>query len=191
MTTSLAPMPPTRTRLSAEERREAVLRAALVEFAEGGLHATSTEAIARRAGISQPYLFRLFPTKKALFIAAVRRTFDRVGEAFEQAAGELAGEEALHAMGEAYHGLLADRVFLLVQLHAYAACEDLDVRRAARRGFRDLWYTVERISGVPAERVREFFSTGMLLIVVAAMDLPNVDEQWAQMCTLTAVEGAT
>ena len=180
--------------MTAAERRKSVLAAATVEFAQGGLAGTSTEAIARRAGISQPYLFRLFPTKKALFLAAVKQGFARVREQFEQAVvvpgGELSGEEALNAMGAAYLQLLDDRVFLLVQLHAYAACDDDEVRATTRRGFRDLWYTVERISGVPLDGVRDFMAQGMLLNVVAAMDLGEVRERWARACSEWPMEAA-
>ncbi len=171
------------TRQSAAERRESVLRAAVVEFASTGLHGTSTEAIAARAGISQPYLFRLFPSKRALFIEAVTRTFRRVREHFEAAAGELSGEEALAAMGASYRSLLVDRTFLLGQLQAYAACEDAEVRAAARRGFADLWLWVEQVTGAHEERLREFFAMGMLLNTVAALDLPSLDERWALGCT--------
>ena len=168
--------------MSAEERREAVLEAALVEFAAGGLDGTSTENVARRAGISQPYLFRLFASKKSLFLALVERCFARVSAEFATAAGDLTGEEALAAMGDAYSRLLADRTLLLVQLHSYAACDDPDVREKTRAGFRDLWLLVERISGVPYERIVGFFAMGMLMNVAAAMDLAPVDERWASWC---------
>lgn len=168
--------------MSAEERREAVLEAALVEFAAGGLDGTSTENVARRAGISQPYLFRLFASKKSLFLALVERCFARVSAEFAAAAGDLTGEEALAAMGDAYSRLLADRTLLLVQLHSYAACDDPDVREKTRAGFRDLWLLVERISGVPYERIVGFFAMGMLMNVAAAMDLAPVDERWASWC---------
>jgi AcrR family transcriptional regulator len=171
-------MSKTGVRMSAEERREAVLEAALPEFAAGGLAGTSTEDVARRAGISQPYLFRLFPTKKALFLALARRCFERISDAFTAAAGDLAGEEALDAMGDAYHRLLEDRTLLLLQMQLYAACEDPDIRVAARAGYKELWTLVERLSGMPYERVVEFFAMGMLMNVAAAMDLPAVDERW-------------
>src|SRR4051812_43226492 len=89
-------------RMSAEDRREQILLAAIIEFAERGLEGTSTDAIARRAGISQPYLFRLYSTKKALFVAAVERTFARCVECFQAAAEGLSGDEAKEAMGAAY-----------------------------------------------------------------------------------------
>ena len=81
-------IPPTATtrRMSADERREAVLEVAIAEFAETGLQGTSTERIAAGAGISHPYLFRLFGTKKELFLACVERCFDRTRHAFEEAA---------------------------------------------------------------------------------------------------------
>src|SRR6266700_3589556 len=101
----------TGVRMSAGERRETVLEAAVAEFALRGLAGTSTEDVARRAGISQPYLFRLFPTKKALFLALV-----------------------------------------------------------------------ERVSGLPFDRIVKFFAMGMLMNVAAAMALPAVDERWTSWC---------
>src|ERR1700684_2508342 len=105
-------MAPRGVRGSADERREDVLKAAMIEFAKGGLDGTSTDAIARRAGISQPYLFRLYATKRALFVAAVERTFAEVSAVFRAAADGLSGAEAKHAMGQAYDTLLQqDRTF--------------------------------------------------------------------------------
>ena len=168
--------------MSAEARRESVLEAAVTEFAARGLDGTSTEHVALRAGISQPYLFRLFPTKKALFIALVERCFRRVAEAFTAAAADRGGDEALAAMGDAYQQLLKDRTLLLLQMHAYAACDDPDIRDATRTGFRQLWLQVERLTGLPFEQITEFFAMGMLMNVAAAMDLPAVDERWTTWC---------
>jgi AcrR family transcriptional regulator len=169
--------------MSAEERRESVLEAAVADFAARGLAGTSTEDVARSAGISQPYLFRLFPTKKALFLALVERCFQRIEAAFTEAAGERTGEEALEAMARAYDQLLEDRTLLLLQMQVYAACEDPDIRDAARTGFKRLWALVERLSGVPYEEVVSFFAMGMLLNVAAAMDLPPLDERWTTWCS--------
>lgn len=171
--------------MSAEERRELVLGAALTEFAAGGLEGTSTEDVARRAGISQPYLFRLFPTKKALFLALVRRGFQHVADTFAAAAGDRTGEEALTAMADAYHELLGDRARLLIQMQAYAACDDPEVRAIARTEFKRLWEQVERLTGLPSERIVAFFAMGMLMNVAAAMDLPAVDERWTTWCQVS------
>jgi AcrR family transcriptional regulator len=170
----------TTTRQTAEERREAVLAAALVAFAQGGLHGTSTEDIARAAGISQPYLFRLFGTKKKLFVATVERCMADTLELFRAAAGDLRGEEALEAMGAAYAAMVTeDRTRLLAQLQAYAACDDPEVREAMRAGFGSLHLFVETVSGLDPEAVSRWFGAGMLLNVLAAMDLWGSREPWA------------
>jgi AcrR family transcriptional regulator len=174
----------TGVRMSAEERRELVLEAAVAEFALGGLAGTSTEDVARRAGISQPYLFRLFPTKKGLFLALVERCYQRIEEAFIAAAGDKTGEAALEAMGDEYERLLENRTLLLLQMHAYAASEDPEIRAATRAGFKRLWTLVERLSGLPFDRVVQFFAMGMLINVAAAMDLPAVDERWTSWCPI-------
>ena len=168
--------------MPAAERREIVLDAAVAEFAAHGLAGTSTEDVARQAGISQPYLFRLFPTKKALFIELVDRCFRRVRDAFIAAAGDRTGEEALMAMADAYEGLLEDRTLLLLQMQAYAACDDPEIRTATRAGFKKLWELVERLTGLPFQAVVDFFAVGMLMNVAAAMDLPAVDERWTSWC---------
>src|SRR5487761_740933 len=112
-------MTETKQRMPAAERRELVLEAAVAEFAVHGLAGTSTEDVARHAGISQPYLFRLFPTKKALFIELINRCFQRVQDTFIAAAGDLTGEDALMAMADSYTKLLDDRTLLLLQMQAY------------------------------------------------------------------------
>ena len=109
------------TRMTASERRTAVLAAAITEFARSGYAGTSTDAIATRAGISQPYLFRLFGTKKELFIATYELVSDRIIAAMTRAGTGLDGEEALAAMGVAYTELLQDPELLQVQLHGFAA----------------------------------------------------------------------
>src|SRR3989441_7860510 len=120
-------------RKSAEERRESVLDAAFAEFAERGLDGASTEAIAEKAGISQPYVFRLFGTKKELFKAVVTRCFRQTLEVFQRAAEGKRGEEALQAIGQAYRErLLPDEVMLRSQMQAYAACSDPDICEVVR-----------------------------------------------------------
>ena len=173
----------TTERKSAEVRREEILEAAMKEFAHGGLHGTSTDAIAKRAGISQPYLFRLFGTKKELFMASSRRCFARVLASFQEAAAGKTGEEAFTAMGHAYDQLLADREMLLGQMQMYAACSDPEIRDATRAGFAALFRYVEEVTGADTLRIRDFFAMGMLMNVAAAMDLPQIcstDISWAR-----------
>ena len=172
---------PVAERKTAEERREEILEAALVEFAVHGLYGGSTEAIARAVGISQPYVFRLFGTKKELFTATIERCMRGTLEMMQSAAAGLKGEEALQAIGEAYAERLAtDPTYLHSQMQAYAACDDPAIRTVVRNGYRELVDYVERVSGLPPERVSHFFAKGMLLNVIASMDLLGADEGWAQ-----------
>ena len=166
-------------RKSKEERREEILDAALAVFAEHGLHGASTEEIARRAGISQPYVFRLFGTKKELYLAGVARCFRQTLELMQRAAEGKRGEDALRAIGEAYGELLAsDRMYLRAQMQAYAASEDPEVATVVRDGFGDLVSYVERVSGLEAAHISRFFADGMLMNVLASMQAP--EEAWGR-----------
>src|ERR1044072_7425365 len=111
-------------RKTAEERRDEILDAALLEFAERGLHGASTEEIAKKAGISQPYVFRLFGSKKELFKAATARCLRETLETFQRAAEGKRGEEALQALGGADQEVLAGRHRVPLRTQAYAACDD-------------------------------------------------------------------
>src|SRR3712207_2370472 len=128
----------TGTRMSADARREAIVAVALDHFAAGGLHGTSTDAIARDAGVSQPYLFRLFGTKKELFLACCRRNYEHVREAFSRAAAAAPPDERMRAMGEAYRELLSDRRELLIQMQGYAACSDPEIQAVIRTNYGEL-----------------------------------------------------
>jgi AcrR family transcriptional regulator len=175
-------------RKTAGERRDEILDAAVVEFAERGLAAASTAEIAKRAGISQPYVFRLFGTKKELFKAAVSRCLRQTLEVFQRAAEGKRGEEALQAMGEAYGQLLRDRTRLRAQMQSYAACDDPEICEVVRAGFGDIVSYVERVSGAEQARISAWFGHGMLLNVIASMDLLNLDEPWAERLVTGCLE---
>ena len=168
-------------RKSAEERREQILEVALAEFAAHGLEGGSTEAIAKAVGISQPYVFRLFHTKKELFMATIERCMRGTLEMFHTAAAGLTGEEALQAIAEAYvERLTTDPTYLHAQMQAYAASHEPQIGAVVRTGYGELVEYVERVSGLPPDRVSHFFARGMLLNVVASMELLGADEGWAQ-----------
>jgi AcrR family transcriptional regulator len=169
------------TRSTAAVRRDEVLDAALIEFAERGFEGASTEDIARRAGISQPYLFRLFGTKKELFKASAARCLREMLELFQRAAEGKRGHEALEAIGRAYQQQLeSDRVRLRAQMQAYAACDDPEIRAVVRAGYGDLVAYVRRVSGGNWQTVWGFFATGMLLNVLASMHVDEAPEPWMQ-----------
>lgn len=178
----MSSMTPVATRMTAEERRADVLRVAVAEFARTGFQGTSTEDVARAAGISQPYLFKMFPTKKALFLALVEHGFTRVRQAFIDAVGDATGDDALDRMGERYGELLRDRDELLLQMQSYAACDDPEIGEVTRREFGKLWREVQRLSGLGDDRLQQFFAMGMLMNVVAAMDATNHPSQWVKAC---------
>jgi AcrR family transcriptional regulator len=161
-------------RATSEERREQVIAAAVKEFAANGFHATSTGAIAKRAGISQPYIYALFPNKHELFLAVHRHVVDRIRRAFLEAArGGATPEERLSSMGHAYVELLANRDEILVQMQAHAAAGDPALREPVRQEFLRLTEDVRRMSGASEEEIVAFFAKGMLLNVVAALELPE------------------
>jgi AcrR family transcriptional regulator len=168
-----------RQRVPASERRDALIAAAIDEFALTGYHGTPVDRIARRVGVAQPYVFSLFATKRDLFIAAVERGFEIVGEMFTQAATdfdsanaglECADNEILHAIGSAYVNLLgSDSTVLMLQLQAYAACGDEVIRQHVLGGFTKLSDRIQELSGADTDALHEFLSYGMYLSVQAAM----------------------
>jgi AcrR family transcriptional regulator len=175
--------------VSAAERREALIAAAVHEFAHGGLRGTPVDRIARRVGVAQPYVFSLFASKRELFLAAVERGFERVAETFVRAAAEYHEgkaspdcEDALMAMGRAYKEMLSsDRDYLMLQLQSYAACDDELVRARVRRSYAELVALAKELSGgAEPERLDEFFHHGMAFNVAAAMgvDELSADAAW-------------
>jgi AcrR family transcriptional regulator len=179
------PTPPaatsSRQRVPASERRSALIEAAIHEFARGGLHGTSVDPIARRVGVAQPYVFSLFGSKRELFLAAVERGFDRVGETFTAAAEAFdpataaPDADVLNAMGDAYVKLLAsDRDSLMLQHQAYAACDDPVIRERVRAAYARLVAHVKHLSDADPERIDEFFRYGMWLNVTAAMGVEDL-----------------
>jgi AcrR family transcriptional regulator len=176
------------TRLSADERRVEVVEAAVRAFASGGLHGTSTEEIARLAGVSQPYLFRLFGTKRDLFLAALERMFARLEHEFDDAADKPLVDmpydysPVLASIGHRYGRLLQDQSLLRLQLHGFAACDDPEIRAFVSRRFSELISLVSARSGVPGTELRDFFAQGMLMNVAAAMQLDDSALAWGQIC---------
>ena len=169
------------TRRSAEERRREIVEIAIRHFAQNGYNGTSTDQVAREAGISQPYLFRLFGTKRELFLACNAAMHDRIAATFTEAAADLPPEERMKAMGDAYNALLADRNALLFQMQSYAACADPEIQEHVREGFATLVRQVQEATGASPADLWSFFSHGMLLNVIAALQLEALGpgEEWA------------
>ena len=157
---------------TSDERREQVIEAAVKEFAAHGYHATSTSSIAKRAGISQPYIYALFPNKREVFLAADRHVVDRIRRAFLDAVrGKDSTEDRLEAMGQAYKELLANRDEIRFQMQAHAAAGNPELGEPIRREFTGLWEDIQRMSGASDEEMVAFMAKGMLMNVIASLEL--------------------
>ncbi|MEV7725659.1 TetR/AcrR family transcriptional regulator [Streptomyces sp. NPDC087917] len=173
---------------TADERRDTVLSTAIGAFAARGYFGTTTTEVAKAAGISQAYVYRLFADKEALFVAVVERCFVQVRASLEVGAAQAVGsspEAVLSAMGDAYARLISDNDLLLVQLHAQAAAvSEPAVREAVRNGYARTVEYVRGASGGDDRQVQEFFAVGMLCHLLVSMDAEAVDAPWTR--TLTA-----
>ncbi|MFE1437833.1 TetR/AcrR family transcriptional regulator [Streptomyces sp. NPDC058739] len=183
-------------RMSAEERRESVIRAATLEFARGGYHGTSTDTIAKRVGVSQPYLFRLFPGKKAIFLAAAERCVEDTIRTFREAAEGLEGGEALHAMANAYTKVIAERPErLMMQMQMYVAVGaaeqegDHELGEAVRAGWTRLWDTVQGALGADVGGTTTFLANGMLINCLVSMGFPPEHRVWEGLYPTARLKG--
>jgi len=169
-----------RQKMSGQDRRQQVLAIAAEEFADSGLRGASTEVIARRAEITQAYIFRMFGTKKSLFLEVVIAAFDRVTDGMRAAAGARTGLAALTRMGAQYNQMLAERTSLLLQLQGFAACGDPEIRAAVRDSFGRMWQTVADTTGLDPVTIKAFLAFGMLLNNSAALHVAELDSPWAE-----------
>ncbi|WP_367140822.1 MULTISPECIES: TetR/AcrR family transcriptional regulator [Streptomyces] len=173
-------------RMSAEERRESVIRAAVTEFSRAGYKGTSTETIARRVGVSQPYLFRLFPTKEAIFLAAARRCLEETRELFEKAVEGAPPRGKLQAMAAAYDHLIAeDPEKLQMQMQIYVAVASAEAAgehefgNSIRKAWLELWDGVHLALGGEAKETTQFVAKGMLINTLVSLGFPPDHRTWA------------
>lgn len=143
----------------------------MTAFAQSGLHGTAVRTVTDAVGVTQPYAFSLFGTKKGLYLATIERCFDRVEETFRQAAKGAPKGKKLKAMGLAYAELLEDRDVLQFQLQAYAAAGDPEVKAVVSRRYQELFELVQKLGGVGPGRARDFMATGMLCNLAVTLDL--------------------
>lgn len=169
-----------RPRVGIEQRREQILAAALKEFSHKGLHGGSTVTIAKEVGVSHPNLFRVFSTKKELFMAVLRQAFATV-ERRMLVPGERAEKDQLQTMADAWGVLMEDRELMLILLQGYAAGEDPGIRDLMHGWTREVFERMEALSEVGTDRAHDFFAAGMLYMVAAALGLPAraADDEWA------------
>ncbi len=162
-----------RVRLSADERRAAILRAGVAELGERGVAGSTVDAIAAAVGVTQPYLFRLFGTKRSLVLAVIEHAFDLTTEFFAAegpalVAGAADAREGLERLGAAYRAWV-DPALLRVHLHAYAACADPQIRAAVTGAMRRSYRTVARVTGADEQQLGWFFGQGVVVNVLAVI----------------------
>jgi AcrR family transcriptional regulator len=180
-------------RMNADDRREQVLAAATRAFARTGYAGTSTDVVAREAGVSQPYVVRMFGTKRALFLDVFRRSTDRIRDAFSAVLDDYSpehpfdpdGDDDWARLGAAYTELLADRAFLLVMMHGFAAGDDDAIGARARECMGEIYDVILR-TGCTAEQATGFVAHGMLLNVMLAIRAPEHVEDFGALAGLTA-----
>ena len=172
-------MPAAGTTTKSDERRQHVVDAAVSCFARRGFYGTTTNEIAERAGISQPYLYRLFANKQAIFAAAVTHVGGLLTEtltAAKTADNTMSPPQALRA---AYSTLIADGDVLRFLMHANCATDEPVIRDAVRTCYAQQVTIVRELLDGDDEAVRQWFAAGMLDNVITMLGLADVAEPWA------------
>ncbi|MEP7016813.1 MAG: TetR/AcrR family transcriptional regulator [Actinomycetota bacterium] len=172
-------------RMTADERREQILQAALIVFADGGYAGTTTDQVAHEAGVTQPYVVRLFGGKQRLFAEAYSRASRRVVAALA-AVGP--GPDAQKEMGEAYIGLLADRNLLRLLMHGFAAGSEPEIGKLARWTLSEAFRLYIERTGEGPDEARVFVAHGMLINVLLAV---NATEHLSEDPAMDALAACT
>lgn len=167
----------------ADTRRASIIEAALSVFAQSGYGSTPVAAVATKAGISQAYVFKLYPTKEVLFVAALERCYDKIVETMTAAAAaatDPSAEGILDAMGEAYARLIVDRDILMIQVHAQSAADIPAVKAVIRRSLARLVHLAKSLSGSSDAAIQNFIAFGQLCHLIVTADLTELTDDWAQ-----------
>jgi len=171
---------------TAEARRTTVVAAAVTEFSRTGYLGTPISAVAERAQISPAYVFKLFPSKETLFVAALERCFERITETLLQGADQATTQspgDVLYAMGGAYAELIADRELLMLQVHAQSASDEPAIRAALRRGLAEITTLASGRSRASDVEVQRFIAIGQLCHLIVTTGIETSDDAWAILLT--------
>ncbi|RZU65222.1 TetR family transcriptional regulator [Microterricola gilva] len=171
---------------TSDQRRDTVIASAISAFARTGYLGTPTAKIAEHAKISTAYVFKLFPSKEALFVVALERCFELIVHTLNagaEAALDQSPDGVLDAMGGAYAELIADRELLMMQVHAQSACDVPEVRRALREGLGQVTRFASSRSGASDEAVQRFIAYGQLCHTIVTAELDAVEADWAHALT--------
>lgn len=206
MTSATTERMPSSERIPSAERREQILAAASLVFGERGYFGATTDQIAKAAGISQPYVVRMFGSKENLFVEVLQRSLDKLLDSFQEtidqwrADGSPAvapdGQKAPHRedghgeiarrLGLAYVSLIEDRGILLSLMQAFGMGNDQAVGGRARAGFIAIYRMLREDVGFGADETRAFLAEGMLLNTLLGLRLP--DEYGQDACATELLE---
>ncbi|WNC16285.1 TetR/AcrR family transcriptional regulator [Brevibacillus brevis] len=159
-------------------RKTEIISAAIEVFAEIGYYRATTAQVAKRAEISQPYIFRFFSTKEALLLAALEVSWTRVIDSFRKVVESASPEQLESGLIRAYEDILsAYQNEILLQMQAQTIREDA-IQEEMRKGFgevRRMVLEAFRAAGMsnPEERTMLFLARGMLCNVATALNMPE------------------
>jgi AcrR family transcriptional regulator len=165
--------------MASDERRELVLEAATAVFGQRGYAGTTTDQVAIAAGVSQPYVVRMFGTKEKLFLAVLQRALDTLMAAFRRALADdsappnTAGGDAGHRLGLAYADLLTDRGLLLSLMHGFVLGADPEIGKLARCGFLEVYSFLKDEVGMSPAVASDFLAHGMMLNTLVGLQMTD------------------
>jgi AcrR family transcriptional regulator len=165
--------------MRSEDRRELILEAATIVFGERGYVGATTDAVARAAGVSQPYVVRMFGTKEALFLEVLHRSLDKLLTTFRTAIADPtpprdADDTLMHRIGSSYAEMLVDRGLLLSLMHSFLLGADPVIGAAAREGFLQVYRLLRDEAGFSAEQADQFLSHGMMMNTMIGLRMADV-----------------
>ena len=149
--------------MASDARRILILDAATEVFGQRGYAGATTDQVAAAAGVSQPYVVRMFGTKEKLFLEVLRRDLDRLLIAFRAELGVVSDHSLGERLGLAYVDLLQDRGLLLSLMHGFVLGGDPVIGEVARCGFLDVYRFLKNEAGFSPDDAAEFLAHGMLL----------------------------
>lgn len=162
-------------------RKSDIISAAIEVFAEVGYFQATTAQVAERAQISQPYIFRFFPSKEALLLTALEVSWTRVIKSFRIIAESAAPEELEIRLARAYEDIMDTHPNeVLLQMQTQTIQDDLiretmhqglgDVRRMVLDAFRSVGFLDAE------ERTMQFLARGLLCNISFALEMPELKE---------------
>jgi AcrR family transcriptional regulator len=169
---------------TADTRRPLVAAAALREFARGGYHGATVADVAREANISPAYVFKLYPRKESLFVAALDACFDQIIAALAEGADAAASPQpaaVLEAMGDAYAALIQDRALLMLQVHAQSVAAIDEIGDALRAGLARVTDFVKERSAGSDDDVQRFMAYGQLCHLLVTARVDEIPQGWARI----------